>query len=1092
METATQSTATVAPSSTRRIITILVGLAIIAGVSYGAYSYFTKGDDTPPSLTTKSALKGQFTESELGMLKFEASDAAGFVVSPGAVGAPLVSGVNYLYTFKETSIGEIVNSIDPAAKRVVIAYYSPGEGTRAKGYYTYPKGPYEGTVEIAAADINNFKIPAGRGVAVVAEAASKVYSLSAATAISTQTAMPIIGDNETGWVLVAANKAKASEALASYTGRVLSTWAQKNATEFEKVNDASTYTLTSNYLVWVKLDKKPTIVVNNTPTPTVTAIAPANGEQGKTVTVTITGTNLTGVTSVVIDPKAIASNIMVNAAGTTVTANVAIAADATVGAKTVTVVTPSGTIGAGSFEIKAPVPTSTVTAITPANGEQGKTVTVTITGTNLTGATAVNIDPKAPATGVMINTAGTTVTATVTIAVDAPVGAKTVTVVTPNGTVGAGSFEIKKPAIASKCDAVPAGKTNELSAMTIDYEKNGKEAYTGGPVKIAIVSPYAITTELIFKDGNKSIPANQISSKVDSQVLGCWTAYTWTPSPALSVGEHTISAQIPGTPATDATYQEAKLTVVNSDTVYKGPPAKITWVKPTSGEKITIDPAKPDYIQFKWTNPNKGKVDGKDVVFNYQWRILKGDYTGKSDEFAKTLEDKDSVFSVGWHEKAKFMKHADSGVCATTAEPIIWKCDYVIYTTIDFENMDSGTYTIGVEVGDGKAGSGYQLQKFTVENKKVAADNGAKAADALIKSLASNISLEPIFKNQDPKTGDTKIGLRVKTGAIGKSITGNFDLFAGFKVVKKSDNQEIMVINMKGENVGSTDFKFNYNNGAITTLGSGLKNTGIDNKYDAMETNMGDISLKFNDVEWNDLQINMYLYGETGGANDFGITSGEKPNIATISIPWSIPKPDLRMLFRGTASDNPAVSNEDNAIGSIHGEIIPIVWNAGPGTLPEKYGNSYKFVIKETNGDTGNTLTYETTAGTLGNDYNGSLYKTSLCANQNPMDCGAINATYLDMIRTIVDGKVTKGSGKLIGSQGFYFADGRSSKDTNSNYLAPNEARYFVYQTKMNIAAHSGGAGKKKTLIMDIVTDGTNIVEVDKNNNTQGMSRWGE
>src|SRR5205823_13710412 len=110
--------------------------------------------------------------------------------------------------------------------------------------------------------------------------------------------------------------------------------------------------------------------------PTITSFAPSSGPVGTTVA--ISGTNFTGATSVTF-----------NGMGATFTVNSATQISATVpaGATTgpVSVTTSDGTAtSASAFTVKNP---PTITSFAPASGAVG--AAVTITGTNLSGATAV-------------------------------------------------------------------------------------------------------------------------------------------------------------------------------------------------------------------------------------------------------------------------------------------------------------------------------------------------------------------------------------------------------------------------------------------------------------------------------------------------------------------------------------------------------------------------------------------------------------------------------------------------------------------------------------------------------------------------------
>ena len=89
------------------------------------------------------------------------------------------------------------------------------------------------------------------------------------------------------------------------------------------------------------------------------------------------------------------SNIVVSSA-TSLTADFAIVAAATLGARTVTVTTGGGTSGGQTFTVNAPAPGApTLTSVSPNQGTKGlsaTTVAVTLTGTNfVVGATTVTV-----------------------------------------------------------------------------------------------------------------------------------------------------------------------------------------------------------------------------------------------------------------------------------------------------------------------------------------------------------------------------------------------------------------------------------------------------------------------------------------------------------------------------------------------------------------------------------------------------------------------------------------------------------------------------------------------------------------------------
>jgi hypothetical protein len=155
--------------------------------------------------------------------------------------------------------------------------------------------------------------------------------------------------------------------------------------------------------------------------PAIASFAPASGPVGATITVT--GSNLTGASAVTLNGAAVPTFAVVNA--TTLT--FVVPTGATTGVVGVT--TPGGTAASTTpFAVTVPVAAPTIASFTPTTGGVG--TTVTITGTNLTGATAVSIGTLAiPAFTVASATSITLVLPTTTSALSGPL-----TVVTPGGT----------------------------------------------------------------------------------------------------------------------------------------------------------------------------------------------------------------------------------------------------------------------------------------------------------------------------------------------------------------------------------------------------------------------------------------------------------------------------------------------------------------------------------------------------------------------------------------------------------------------------------------------------------------------------------
>lgn len=192
--------------------------------------------------------------------------------------------------------------------------------------------------------------------------------------------------------------------------------------------------------------------------PTVSSVSPAQGTVSGGTTVVITGTTLTGATAVRFGA--------VNAASYTVnspTQITAVTPPGSPGPVPVTVVSPAGTSNATvSYTYTANLPT--VTAVSPSAGPTSGGTTVTLTGTNFTGATAVRFGPN-NATSFTVNSS-TQITA---VSPPGATGAAPVTVTTPSGTsaVSPAAYFYYAPLPALALLSPDAGPTSGGTSVTL-------------------------------------------------------------------------------------------------------------------------------------------------------------------------------------------------------------------------------------------------------------------------------------------------------------------------------------------------------------------------------------------------------------------------------------------------------------------------------------------------------------------------------------------------------------------------------------------------------------------------------------------------
>jgi hypothetical protein len=199
-------------------------------------------------------------------------------------------------------------------------------------------------------------------------------------------------------------------------------------------------------------------------------VSPNQGPVSGGTTVTLTGANLSGATAVRVDGVA-ATSFTVNSSTQITAVTPAHAA----GAAAVTVTTPGGTSNSVTFTYLA-VPS--VTGVSPNQGPVSGGTTVTLTGANFSGATAVRFDGVA-ATSYTVDSA-TQITA---VAPAHAAGATDVTVTTPGGTSGAvGYVFLDAPVLASLAPA--QGPADSVRVVTL----TGSNLATAGDVRFGTAS----------------------------------------------------------------------------------------------------------------------------------------------------------------------------------------------------------------------------------------------------------------------------------------------------------------------------------------------------------------------------------------------------------------------------------------------------------------------------------------------------------------------------------------------------------------------------------------------------------------------------
>jgi energy-converting hydrogenase Eha subunit A len=241
------------------------------------------------------------------------------------------------------------------------------------------------------------------------------------------------------------------------------------------------------------------------PAPAVTGVSPPSGPSSGGTSVTITGSGFTGATGVQFGGTA-ATSVTVHS-DTSVTAT---SPAGQAGPVDVTVTAPGGTSPAsppGDQFTYTPPPPPAVTSVSPSSGPSTGGTTVTIAGTNLTGATTVDFGAGHPATFTVTNPA--TIVATAPAA--GALGQVDVTVTTPGGTSTANGGDqysyVAPPAptvTAISPASGPAGTSVTITgtgfsgATTVDFGTGSPATFTvSSPTMIVATAPTASTPGVV-------------------------------------------------------------------------------------------------------------------------------------------------------------------------------------------------------------------------------------------------------------------------------------------------------------------------------------------------------------------------------------------------------------------------------------------------------------------------------------------------------------------------------------------------------------------------------------------------------------------
>ena len=275
--------------------------------------------------------------------------------------------------------------------------------------------------------------------------------------------------------------------------------------------------------------------------PVVSAVNPTSGSTAGGTSVTISGSGFTGATSVKFG--ATSATFTVNS-DASITATSPAGSTGAVDVTITTPVGPSATSASDVFTYTSPPPAPTVTSISPTSGAIAGGTTVTVTGTNFTGATAVKFG---------------TVSATFTVN-----SATSITATSPAGSAGAVDVTVTTSAGASATSTADQFTyTSSPAAPTVTAISPTSGTTAGGTSVTVTGANFTGATAVRFGTASATFTVNST------------TSITAT-SPASSTGAVDVTVTTPG--GTSATGAEDQFTYQSS----AGTP-QITAINPTGG-----------------------------------------------------------------------------------------------------------------------------------------------------------------------------------------------------------------------------------------------------------------------------------------------------------------------------------------------------------------------------------------------------------------------------------------------------------------------------------------------------------------------------
>ena len=565
-----------------------------------------------------------------------------------------------------------------------------------------------------------------------------------------------------------------------------------------------------------------TAAVNFISVPTITGISPASrGQSATNQNLTLTGTNFVNGAVVTFANSGITVNSTTFNSATSLTVNVTVAANASLGTSTVTETNPdTGTFTSGSiFTVNA---APTVTAVSPTSLNQGATSqALTVSGTGfVSGAT-----PTFSGTGITVNSTtfvnATTLTVNVTIAGGATVGSSTITVTNPdagNGTSGAIFTVNPAPTITGVSpSSLNAGAVNQTLTVTgTDFVSGASlaTAFSGSNITVlstTFVNATTLTVNVSISSGAATGPRTFTVANGDGSIATSGSIFTVNAAP-------TVTAVSPTSLAQGATNQS--LTITGTDFVSGASLATVFSGTGITVNSTTLNSATSLTVNISITG---GAPTGTRII-----TVTNGD---------GSIATSGSIFTVNAAPTVTAVSPTSRGQGATSQNLTVSGTGFESGATATFSNtgitVNSTTYvsatslTVNVTIaGNATVGSG----TITVMNP----DDGSATSGSIftVNTAPSPVSVSPSSLNQGAISQTlTLTGTGFVSGATttfsGTGITVNSTTFV---------NSTTLTVNVTitgGATVGSSTITVtnpdagNSTSGSIFTVNAAPTITGV-------------------------------------------------------------------------------------------------------------------------------------------------------------------------------------------------------------------------------------------------------------------------